>query len=84
MMKKHFQSDNKVNALKYDHLFLNHPVKEEYFGKYVDFEGGEQLYIRAYICNDNESGYYDSKIGNIVYSTVDVNECSDALNYKVP
>jgi hypothetical protein len=30
-------------AQKYDRNFLPHPVKEEWFGKFISFEGGDQF-----------------------------------------
>ena len=57
---------------------------EQYRFNALFFESGSQLYIKAYICNDDEDGYFNSKLGVLVYSTVDEQECSDVLNYIIP
>ncbi|MDD5703638.1 MAG: hypothetical protein PHU23_16515 [Dehalococcoidales bacterium] len=42
-MQESFQGDSKANPTKYGNLFFHHPVQEEFFGKYVRFEGGDQF-----------------------------------------
>lgn len=42
-MREYFKGTKQNKSLKYDNLFLDHPVKEDYFGKYVNFEGGQQF-----------------------------------------
>ena len=77
-----------ITGISYLYLYINFGPLDNYYEqqKYypLTFESGEQLYIKAYVCNEYETGYYDSKIGNIVYSTADINECSDVLSYKIP
>ncbi|OGO07832.1 MAG: hypothetical protein A2Y92_04700 [Chloroflexi bacterium RBG_13_57_8] len=35
-----------MTAPKYKHHFHRHPVKEEWFGKYINFEGGQAFHSR--------------------------------------
>ena len=35
-----------MTTLKYDHNFYRHPIEEEWFGKYINFEGGEQFHSK--------------------------------------
>ena len=42
-MKKKSQNNPEIKGHRYDHLFVKHPVKNDWFGNYVNFEGGQQF-----------------------------------------
>ena len=45
-MDENTPSEDSMTEPKYNHHFLQHPIKEEWFGKYINFEGGQQFHSK--------------------------------------
>lgn len=51
---------------------------------YLPFEGGEEIYLIAYVCNPDDEGYWDGYRGLQTFSTLNAEEFSQVLQYTVP
>lgn len=47
-------------------------------------ESGTELFLKAYVSNPYDIGYFDNYHGNFVYSTLDTKNCTKTYSYKIP
>lgn len=50
----------------------------------IPFESGKKIYVRLYICNPYESGYFNYYTGLWTYSTLEVDKHSPVMDFMMP
>lgn len=50
----------------------------------LPFEGGEKIYLIAYVCNPRDEGYWDAYQGRLTFSTLNPEEHSQVMQFTMP
>jgi len=76
---KNFQWTSMAHAVKrngFDELLL--------FVESVPFENGMKIYLKVYICNPDEYGYFNKYTGLLTFSTLEKDEHSSVMSFTMP
>ncbi len=61
-----------------DHAFYSVDLNE------FPHKSGTELFLKAYVCNWDDRGYFDNYYGDFVYSTIDTKNYTKTYSYKIP
>ncbi len=82
--------DNDVSYKNFQWTSQARSVKRNGFDKillFIDnipFESGKKVFLRLYICNPDEYGYFNKNTGMLTFSTLEKDEHSSVMSFTMP
>lgn len=82
--------DDDVSYRNFQCTRLAHSVKRNGFDKILlfvenlPFDSGKKVFLRVYICNPHEYGYFNKYTGMLTFSTLEKDEHSSVMSFTMP